>query len=289
MDARLRRHPLGFWQVRDMPDASALRSYYAERYFQASHGNYRPTYTEAERAWFDLRTARLAAAVREAGGPGSGCLLDVGCGEGFGMDWFDRNGWDVRGIDMSQVGIEAMNPHLLDRVEFGDMLELLQWQRSTGHTYDLLWLTNVLEHVPDPPLLLSELASLLSPSGRAVVTVPNDASEWQERLYADGRIPRRFWIAIPDHLAYFGPESLRATAEAAGWSCARVLADFPIDWFLGNPESEYVSAPKKGKGAHQARIAVDTALAGQPVQRVNAFYESLAAVGMGRQLTAILA
>jgi 2-polyprenyl-3-methyl-5-hydroxy-6-metoxy-1,4-benzoquinol methylase len=289
MDDRLHRHPLGFWQVRDMPDACDLRAYYRERYFQSSHGNYRPEYGPAERAWFDIRTARIAAAVRQSGGVPTGRLLDVGCGEGFGMAWFDRQGWQVHGIDMSEAGVQAMNPHLRGHVELGDLADLLAAQGRAGRTYDLVWLTNVLEHVPDPLRLLADVRPLLAPGGRAVVTVPNDASDWQETLFHDGRIPQRFWIAIPDHLAYFDRSSLSATAQAAGLECLRILADFPIDWFLGNPESEYISAPAKGKGAHQARVAVDTVLASQPVERVNDLYEALAAVGMGRQLTAILA
>ena len=67
-----------------------------------------------------------------------------------------------------------------------------------------------------------------------------------------------------------------------------MMADFPIDWFLGNPEADYVSLKARGRGAHQARIAIDTVLAGQPVEAVNRFYAAMADVGMGRQLTAIL-
>ena len=67
-----------------------------------------------------------------------------------------------------------------------------------------------------------------------------------------------------------------------------MTADFPIDWFLGNAESEYVSQKTKGRSAHQARIDIDTVLARLPVAAVNQFYTALANVGMGRQLTAIL-
>lgn len=288
MDERLRRHPLGYWELVDPPGPEALRTYYAERYYQTSRSNYRPSYPPEERAWFDHKTARLAAAVEEGGGPRGGRLLDVGCGEGFAMAWFQARGWEVRGIDVSRAGMEAMNPGLLPLLGVGDLAELLEAEAASGQRYDLLWLTNVLEHVPDPPGLLARLRGLLAPGGACVVTVPNDGSPWQERLLESGQIPARFWVAIPDHLAYFGAASLRAVAEAAGWRCARLLADFPIDWFLGNPASNYVRDPSLGGGAHQARIAVETVLAGQPPDRVNALFEALAEVGMGRQITALL-
>lgn len=288
MDDRLVRHPLGFLQLKDPPDAETLRAYYTDLYYQTAQSNYRPEYPAEEIAWFSMKIERIAAAVAGLGEVAkTGSFLDVGCGEGFAMDWFSRHGWDVRGLDYSREGLERMNPHLLDRLETGDLPELLDARIATARTYDLLWLTNVLEHVSDPLNLLRRLRKLVTPGGACVVTVPNDGSALQEALFASGRIPSRFWIAIPDHLSYFDADSLRAVASATGWRCARVLADFPIDWFLGNPESEYISDRSKGRGAHQARIAIDSILAKQPVEAVNALYEALAAVGMGRQFTAL--
>jgi len=110
----------------------------------------------------------------------------------------------------------------------------------------------------------------------------------QEHLFANGTLPRRFWIAIPDHISYFTADSLRRLGEATGWECRRILAEFPIDWFLANPFANYVTDPLKGPGAHAARIAVDSVLSQQPMGRVLQFLDSLAAVGMGRQITAVL-
>lgn len=288
MDDRLVRHPLGFWRVKDMPDAEGLRAYYESRYYQTAQSNYRPSYPPEEVRWFHAKTARIAAAIATVRGREGGTVLDVGCGEGFAMDWFDRHGHAVRGLDFSRAGMEGAHPHLLDRLETGDVHGLLQTHLAAGNTYDVIWLTNVLEHVIEPLELLTRLRQLLAPAGVLVVTVPNDGSAWQEFLFAQGRIPQRFWIAIPDHLSYFDADSLRAATAATGWRCARMMADFPIDWFLGNPASEYVSDKTRGRGAHQARIAIDTVLTGQPVEAVNRFYEAMATVGMGRQLTAIL-
>ena len=290
MDDRLVRHPLGFWQLKDPPDAETLRAYYTDLYYQTAQSNYRPEYPPEEIAWFSMKIERIAAAVAGLGGEvaHSGSFLDVGCGEGFAMDWFSRHNWDVRGLDYSREGLERMNPHLLDRLETGDLPVLLDVRIAAGSTYDLLWLTNVLEHVSDPLNLLCRLKKLGAPGGACVVTVPNDGSALQEALFSSGRIPSRFWIAILDHLSYFDAASLRAVAAATGWRCIRVLADFPIDWFLANPEAEYISDRSKGRGAHQACIAIDSILAGHPIEAVNTLYEALAAVGMDRQLTAIL-
>lgn len=289
MDDRLVRHALGFWQVKNIPDEENLRSYYKDLYYQTSQSNYRQEYSPEEIAWFYLKIERISDAIediRESTKAGS--LLDVGCGEGFAMDWFAKKNWIVQGIDYSHEGLQRMNPHLLDCLETGDLPLLLEARIAAGHSYDLLWLTNVLEHVIDPLNLLGQLRRLVAPGGVCVVTVPNDGSDLQETLFESGRIPSRFWIAIPDHISYFDTNSIRTIANATGWRCSRVLADFPIDWFLCNPESDYISDKVKGRGAHQARIAIDTILNEQPTKAVNTLYEALAAVGMGRQLTALL-
>ncbi len=289
MDERLVRHPLGFWQVKDMPDESALKNYYECLYFQTAKSNYRSSYPNAELAWFDIKTARVAHAIskiRKADAIGT--MLDIGCGEGFSMSWFHKQGWSVKGLDYSRAGMSRMNPHLLDHLETGDLQNLIQDKIAGNEKYDLLWLTNVLEHVVDPIALLDQAEKLVAPSGCLVVTVPNDASVLQEFLFEEGAIDRRFWIAVPDHLSYFDAASLANIARATGWYCVRVMADFPIDWFLGNPESNYVNTPAKGRSAHQARILIDSIIAKMPTDKVTEFYTSMASIGMGRQLTAIL-
>jgi len=288
MDQRLERHPLGYWKVRDIPDNTALKKFYADRYYQTNQGHYRSSYTEAQINWFNMRIARIAAAVAGVNGGKKGTLLDVGCGEGFALNWFSKNGWKVKGLDYSTAGISAIHPHMLPFLTAGDVMENLRDLGDSNLHFDLVWLTNVLEHVPDPQDLLISLKKVVSDKGVAVVSVPNDGTHWQEFLYKSQMITERNWITIPDHLAYFDKDSLRNTAESAGWTCKHLFSDFPIDWFLANSHSNYYLDRTKGSTAHAARITIDAALDKCPIEDVNRFYEAMADVGMGRVLTAIL-
>lgn len=195
----------------------------------------------------------------------------------------------MEGIDYSVAGLENMNPDLISHVESGDLFEILARRISKGKGYDLVWLNNVLEHVLDPVNLLKSLRDLSAPDGILVVTVPNDGSTYQEFLLDHGNISDRFWVAIPDHLAYFNYESLVRTITATGWKCLDIIADFPIDFFLLHPGSNYVQDRTNGPLAHQARLSMELMMAEHNSHdNINEFYRSLARVGLGRNLTAFL-
>lgn len=287
-DARLVRHPLGFLQIAEIPSTEALQAYYAERYYQTAQGSYETSYSEEELRYFDVLIERKAHAIAEARGGTPGTMLDVGCGEGFALAWFGRRGWTVEGLDHSRAGVAAMNADMVPFVDFGDVFALLDERMRKGRSYDLVWMTNVLEHVVDPVGLLNALCAVVAPGGVLVITVPNDGSAFQEMLLEAGHIAERFWVAPPDHLAYFDHASLQSIAAATGWTCRHISADFPIDFFLMHEGSNYVRDRSKGRAAHRARIGMELLLARQPVNKVNDYYRAMAEVGLGRTLTAVL-
>ena len=289
IDPRLRRHPLGFLEVIDRPTPEELSAYYADIYYQVGQGSFRRSYSDEERRVIHLRVQQRAArAIELLGHDRSGKLLDVGCGEGFVLAEFARNGWDVAGMDFSTAGVGAMSPAMTERVQQGDVFDLLDAAIASGQTYDLIWLGNVLEHVLDPVGLLGALRRLVGPGGILVATVPNDGSAYQEALFETGAVDRRFWIAIPDHMSYFTADTLRSVAAATGWDTLDILGDFPIDLFLAHPGSNYVIDPARGPHAHAARLSLETVIGAVGVEAANRFYSALAEVGLGRNLTAFL-
>jgi 2-polyprenyl-3-methyl-5-hydroxy-6-metoxy-1,4-benzoquinol methylase len=288
-DPRLRRHAFGFLEVVARPTPEALSEYYAKTYFQNEAASYRKSYADEELEIIELRIAQRAGQARLLlGNDQPGSLLDVGCGEGFVLKYFERIGWQVAGVDYSCVGVQQINPDYAVHVEQGDVFELLKARIAANEQHDLVWLGNVLEHVLDPVSLLQSLRKLVAPGGLLVVTVPNDGTAYQEGLFAAGAIPERFWIATPDHLSYFTADSLRRTAEATGWDCLAVQGDFPIDLFLAHEGSNYVADRSRGPAAHRARLMLERLIGQSGIEASNRFYAALADVGLGRNLTAFL-
>jgi SAM-dependent methyltransferase len=65
-------------------------------------------YASAEQVWSGRPNGALVAEV--AGLP-PGRALDVGCGEGADVVWLAHQGWDVTGLDVSQVALDRAALH----------------------------------------------------------------------------------------------------------------------------------------------------------------------------------
>lgn len=288
MDSILIKNPLGYWEIRDKPTLQELQQYYAEKYYQEAKGSYELEYTPEERQYFRAKLEQRWTVIKRLKGNGRGSLLDVGCGEGFNLAFFRELGWSVKGLDFSSAGVESKNPDCIDALATGDVYLLLDAEISEGRTYDVVWLQNVLEHVIEPLELLEKLRALVSPSGIAVVTVPNDFSITQLEAMRHQYVHTDFWVAPPDHLNYFSPDSLRNVAKATGWECQEILGDLPLDWFLFHPGSNYIRDKRLGKTAHRARVQLENLIHQQPAEDVVDFWSALAKIGFGRNITAFM-
>lgn len=285
---KLKQHPLGFWELTNKPIFSELAEYYADKYYQEAKGSYEHEYTTDELRYFQVKLEQRLEVIRRYNKRETGRLLDVGCGEGYTLAFFKEKGWSVKGIDFSSAGIESKNPECLSNLVTGDIFNLLKEEINDEQNYNIIWLQNVLEHVIDPIELLGYLRSLISPEGMVVVTVPNDCSITQLSALKYKYISEKYWVVAPDHLNYFNYESLLNIAEATGWKCKDILADFPIDWYLFHPGSNYISNKNLGKSAHKARVQLENIIHEKPIDDVINFWSALAKVGFGRDITAFL-
>lgn len=289
MDERLKKHPLGFWEIAAKPTSQELQKYYADKYYQEGRGSYEQEYTKDELLYFRAKLEQRSTVLqRHLSSMGDRALLDVGCGEGYALAFFREQGWSVKGIDFSSAGVESKNPGCTDILVTGDIFALVKAEMDRGKVYDVVWLQNVLEHVIDPLDLLKSLRTLISPSGLAVVTVPNDCSITQRGALAHQHIDNAFWVTPPDHLTYFDHDSLTNAVNETGWDCIEVLSDFPVDWFLFHPGSNFVSDKSAGKATHKARVQIENYIHEQPIEDVLRFWSAAAKLGIGRNITAFL-
>jgi len=287
-DVQLVQHPDGWRFVSPTPSPRALAEFYAREYYQDSHGTYAQRYTEAELAHRRLLASALIHALAQArGGPGSGRLLEIGCGEGFFLRAAEDAGFAVKGLEFSDYGLRGQHPELLGKVRFGDAFAALDAMIAEAAAVDVCVMEHVLEHVADPEGLLARLPRLLRPGGVVAITVPNDFSPVQAEARALGLVDRDFWVSAPQHLNYFNSDNLPRLMQRLGFEMLDGFSSFPIDWFLHHPGSNYVADPAAGKPAHRARMALDTLLARNGIAAFHGFGQALFRCGAGRSITVI--
>jgi 2-polyprenyl-3-methyl-5-hydroxy-6-metoxy-1,4-benzoquinol methylase len=285
----LKQHPRFGYFYYDPPDEDFLREHYQRKYFQ-QHQSYSSEYSPAECEFF-LRAARQKIAMVKAG-IRQGTLasmrcLEVGAGEGWAMAALGACGASVLGIDYSREPIERWNPALADSLVVGHPEQELRKLATAGRRFDLVWLDNVLEHVPDPERLLGEIRDVMAAGAMLLVEVPNDISPLHRFLQARALIDRPFWEAYPEHLSYFTRETLQALMEAHGFRVEDVIADFPIDLFLLNSAANYVNDRTRGRDAHLARVRFDEFTSGFDDGETIAFYRALARFSLGRNISVL--
>ena len=131
-------------------------------------GKPRPKRQTAERTeagpfsknWAVYRVMRrtMAGLAKEA----RGTLLDVGCGGMPYRAFFDSRVRRYVGVDRSRASGPGMDV-------CGDALAL----PSRGEAFETVICSQVLEHLPEPGLAMSEMARVLKPGGLLVLTAPH--------------------------------------------------------------------------------------------------------------------
>lgn len=130
-----------------------------------------------ERNWhLQSRMSLVLETIDAMAEPGSR-VLDVGCGTGYLLEKLAGGGFSGVGIDLSPDSVEIAQKRLVElgaadrlRAEVGSAYE------PPKGPFDLITLTDVLEHLEDPRACLAALAEQLTPEGLLVVSTPNRIS-----------------------------------------------------------------------------------------------------------------
>jgi SAM-dependent methyltransferase len=164
---------------------------------------------ELEPPDFDLRAGLLLGGLR-AGDR----ALDLGCGAGEFTALMARAGAAAVGADVAQAALRrarARNPELDFRlVPFDGPLPL------EDSAFDLVWASEVIEHVADTARWLSEVRRVLAPGGRLLLTTP---SHGRLRILAGGL--ERYSEPLGDHLHLYTRRSLLQVLDEFGFESVR--------------------------------------------------------------------
>lgn len=146
-------------------------------------------------------------------------MLDVGCGTGAStlMVRREREVTWAGGIEFDPASVATAGPRL-DWLWTGDASVAPLEEHIAAGSLDLILCLDILEHLPDPWMLVDRLSTRLAPGGRLIVSVPN-IRNWKFiwRLFAKGDFHYRdSGLLDRTHLRFFVKETASALAANGG-------------------------------------------------------------------------
>lgn len=133
------------------------------------------------KALHEINPVRLAY-VRDRAGLDGRKVIDIGCGGGLLSEAMAAAGADVTAIDMAAPSLAVARSHA------GQMDLTIDYRQSTAEAwadeyprrYDVVTCMELVEHVPDPRLLVHACGKLLRPGGDLVFSSVNRT--WLSRM-----------------------------------------------------------------------------------------------------------
>ena len=135
-------------------------------------------------------------------------VLDVGCALGGFLDYLNDQGFKrIAGVDMTQAYVEQARRKNKYRIELGNAESL----PFPDHTFDVIVMEQVLEHLFNPVKAFQEAARALKPSGIFCVGVP-DASRYSDYYFFDF-----YWLLLREHIQHFDVTHLELLGKREGF------------------------------------------------------------------------
>ncbi len=145
------------------------------------------------------------------------CALDLGCGDGAFTGHLADAVAKVVGADVARAALRrasARHPSIEFRLlEFDGPLPF------DDNAFELVWSSEVIEHVADTARWLSEVRRVLAPSGRLLLTTPNHG-----RMAIAVRGVERYSEPLGDHLHLYTRRSLTGLLHEFGFAPVAVRA-----------------------------------------------------------------
>jgi 2-polyprenyl-3-methyl-5-hydroxy-6-metoxy-1,4-benzoquinol methylase len=142
--------------------------------------------------------------------PGKGRILDIGAGTGDFLSVAKQDGWQTVGVEPSDKAKAIAKNKGVSFVEQTDELE--------SHSFDVITMWHVLEHVPNLDNQIKELKRLLKANGTLIVAVPNFKS-------FDAKYYGKFWAAydVPIHFWHFSKNAIKMLFEKEKMQLVKIL------------------------------------------------------------------
>ncbi len=181
-----------------------------------------------------------------------GTLLDLGCGPGTFSGVARARGWRTVGLDINPQSVARCRERGLETI-----CDLFPSPQLAGRQFDVVVMSDFLEHMPDPGATLRAASELLAPDGVLFLTTPDVGSMM-------ARLTRTRWLHLKpnEHLVYFDRRTIDRLLARTGYRIKYLRA-------IGRIRNLAV-ALEKGRAYGELATAVGRALIPQRIaERIN--------------------
>jgi len=239
--------------VEPMPELSTIQSFYQQKYFESDFacGMYEKSYMETEASRVN-EYRELLGMIQNYKREGK--LLEVGCAGGSFLYYAQRAGFEVEGVDISEWASEQARSQFHLKVFQGRLMDT----NLPSETYDMIVLTDLLEHEPEPIRFLLEVKRLMKQDGIVVIKVPIYVNSFYYRFlrhlpwsWTLGRLDARLLQALkvwdqgpkfpPYHLYEYSPRTLSALLKKCGLKTIARRSSLIIPEFLESKQPGVIS------------------------------------------------
>ena len=128
-------------------------------------------------------------------------ILEIGSGLGYLTYSLIKANYKVIGMDVSQTAVNLASETFGDHYICKDLFE---YAALRPESFDIVILTEVIEHVSKPLDFIEAIIKLLKPGGRAIITTPNKSFYPPEVIWASDLPPVHCWWLSEESMNYIG-------------------------------------------------------------------------------------
>lgn len=141
--------------------------------------------------WYKERRSILTRELRHLAA--SGFALDIGAAAGGNTNILRARGWQSLALDYSETAVGICRQRDIDTLR-ADARKL----PIKAGTFDLVLAFDVLEHIREDDIVITEIARVLKPGGTVLIAVPCDMALWSLHDDATGHIRRYSRVALKE-------------------------------------------------------------------------------------------